>query len=252
MKEKKEKKYPVKAKLDFWLVLLSYLFISNIPFQWFTKDSKTLLICQLVAQGVFFVLSFIFVMTISKCKYKTKPFNFVSFLILLPLFIVCGSNFTYLLFSKGVISISFKFPEFIFSFFITLFTAVNEELIFRFLMLGNMKTKRGIYKVLLTSLFFGLLHFTRYISSGFNALELLSVVYTFGLGMCCAFLFEYAGAGWSAILFHFLFNFCNGILFESLVDVTKPILFYLVAIAFGAFVTFYLFVTYMVRFRKRA
>lgn len=178
-----------------------------------------------------------------------RPFNLINLLWLLPALLVPFSNFFYALFLKEPAYPSFEMyniPQ-------VAFIAINvvvEEYIFRKHLLGNLTHEKKIIRILISAAIFGICHITRFLST-FNPVDLIVVVYAFGLGMVLGLIYCYTNSLTACIVLHFLFNLVNDFLFTSLFGVSNFLWYYLINVIFAIVVGVYLLLVYLFVFEKK-
>lgn len=102
----------------------------------------------------------------------------------------------------------------------TLGTAFLEEIVFRSVIFTAViqmlpKTKKGLfYSVMISSLFFGLMHLVNIFDGASVPNTLLQVGYSFLMGSLWSVVFLKTKSIWSSILLHWLYNFFGFVLFE--------------------------------------
>ena len=196
---------------------------------------------------------FIYIMV----KNRVKVFGNASYkniLICLPFFLVCFSNIFATIFSKNAFNTSvFNTWLFILDTIICLLTAINEEIVFRFMIHNALNTASSLKRIFGSAGIFALMHLINVVNvSSVDALitVLLQTVYTFGLGILLGFLYEYGYSLTACVILHFTFNFVNDCLFHHLGCAPSDLAFYLSAIIITAIVTVYIILVYIFYFRK--
>ena len=148
-------------------------------------------------------------------KYNLPAFikpNWKNLLFCLPFLLACCSNEISFLFSTRVDMTHALEVEFIIDFFIVVFTAFNEEILFRFFIHNQLNIQNKLVKIVASAGIFAGFHLLNLVSPSFLAIYqsvLLQSVYTFGLGLILGFIYEYGKSITPCIIYHFLFNFFN-------------------------------------------
>ena len=192
--------------------LFSYLLISCFPWGLIIKNDIYLLISlQILFQGLFLIGISIYVVHNKNLVHKEKR---ISLYFLLPLFLICFSNYIYPLCIKNSYLNSFSLYSYL-RITLCLFLVINEEIVFRYLGFKFFENQYPLARIIYTSLIFGLSHLSIYLST-FNPMDLLIILYTFGLGLVLGFIYEYHGNILIPITLHLLFNIFNDAIFSSL------------------------------------
>lgn len=208
--------------------MLLYIAFSCIPFERIIPNSyDACLWIRIGVQIAFLITSFLIVKFKTDFNLKTKRKNFKMMLVLLPTIVVAASNFLYLGFTPTDINISYSYQIFL-KLLLAAFVVLNEEFIFRFLFINNNETSSNWKKIIISSAFFALSHLSVFFST-FNAYDLIVPVYTFAFGILLGIIFAKTNSIEMCILFHFLFNVVNSIIFEMVVPNVSNIWFYLLA-----------------------
>ena len=205
------KKKLTNNQIDALILILGYLFCASFPFSLFIKNNDILvntLSFVLILAYLLFIITFLILN--KKIKINRNPINIKNILLISPSLVVVISNYFYLFFVKSSFQIT---SSIIYQLCLTVIVVTLEELLFRGILFSELKEEKPLTRILITSVLFGLCHISRFFSS-FNPIDLLSVLYTFALGLVIGLLYEYGGSLISAIIFHFLFNFLNQNMFE--------------------------------------
>ena len=205
---------------DFLIVLLLLIAASAFPFNYIIKD---VLICDILK---IVLLVAVYVFNIWFIKNKTNlEFNFGNldkkYLILsIPAFLFCFTNFSFYFVDKSAFG-SFSFENsFIVNVFSCIVVSLNEELIFRVVLLQNLNYKNKLVNVLVASGTFALCHIVTFIASRFNPQALVQVGYTFVFGLVLSSVYIFTNSYIYCVLMHFLFNLFNNEIFSKLISKT--------------------------------
>ena len=209
---------------NFLILLFLYIGISCIPFELFIEKSYICLWCRIGVQILFLICSFLVVKFKTDFDLLIKKRNWKNVLILLPTIITAASNFLYLAFVPTDFNISYS-SEIILKILLTIFVVLNEEFIFRLILINNLDNASNWKKILISAGVFAASHLTVFISS-LNPYDLIVPVYTFALGVLLAIIFVKANSIEMCAVFHLLFNVINSILFEMIVPSVSNIGFY--------------------------
>lgn len=234
--------------LDTLILILLYIGISCFPFSLFGIKGTLELIFQILCQLVIFFL-FRLVLKKSPLKFKERTYNRFYMILFIPVFILCFSNYFNLFSPDHHLEFSFSI-DLLLAILLSFCVAFNEEYLFRSVIIDNIEaSEKPIVKIIISASIFGISHITYFISS-FNPVDLLHVVYTFGLGIVLGLMYVYGQCLWYCVLFHFAFNVINGNLVEKFMIGPRNFMYYLVNGLVGLVIGIYLFVIYFLIFRK--
>lgn len=207
-------KYPKNANFFMFFLMIFFIFIGNVlpifiskkmPFL-LTKEyiwiyqSSVAIICFIVPIFIYKVLKnipFKDIFPLKKISLKNIILIiFISFTIQ-PMLQLIGS-FTNLFYKDEISSsiyifASLSLPKALFT--IALVPAITEELVFRGVILSGFKQSSLVLGILISSLYFGLMHFT-----------LTQLFYAIVAGIIFSLLVKITKSIYSAILMHFIFN----------------------------------------------
>lgn len=234
---------------DLLLLALIYLAICSIPLELFIKNAPLICliirVCLQVAYSIFLV---IYLKKQKSLQIEEKHIQFPLILLFLPLLLATVSNFFYIAFIPKDFVNNFEYTFFI-ECGLYLFVAFNEEMLFRKLLLDNMEKGSTLIKIVVGAAIFGAFHLTDFLST-FSPASLITIVYTFALGIALGFIYEYGGSIICCIGFHFLFNVLNMSLYSRMNNgISNYWVYILVNIAVGAVLGIYLLILYIKKFR---
>lgn len=160
-------------------------------------------------------------------------------LLILPLFVVCFSNYFVVLFDNNTIIGSYSFD--IIELIKILLTALCEELTFRAVLFKEIsKYNKPIKSLIISSLIFGLIHLLNINSLGSIPVCLLQSIYSFGIGLVVGFIYLYSDNFIFLFVFHFLFNFFNDTFICSIYEINYNLIFFIVNIIIALITTLYI------------
>lgn len=237
--------------IDMLILIFAYLFCSSFPWSLFIQDDLAYWLVpsfQIIMQIVFLIFWIFFLKKSTLVLVKIKA-NIKNLLFLSPVLLVFASNYLYAAFVPGDFAPNFDWT-FGLKIMLTFGIVVNEEMLFRYVLIGNLDLiKKPIWKIVIGAAVFGLCHISQFLST-FNPADLITILYTFGLGLVLCFLYVYCGAPCTCILLHLLFNVVNGVVFDSLFNVSQYLTFILVNCGISAVYAIYIAIIYFVRLRK--
>ena len=237
--------------IDIGIILFAYLFCASIPFGLFIKGDNAeviILLLQIIMQIIFLAFWIFFIprSTLKVVKIRTNLKNYV---LMIPVFLVCGSNFIYAAFRSGDFQPHFSWL-FSIQVVLTFITVANEEYLFRLVLIGNLDPiKKPLLKIIVAAAVFAICHIGSFLNS-FNPIDLINVAYTFGIGLVLGLIYVYGGAPCTCICLHLLFNLVNGLVFSYAFVVSDFTTYILVNCGLALVFGIYLLIIYLVRFRK--
>lgn len=235
--------------VDIVLIIILYVGISTLPINLMTSDMFIHYVIEIILMVI--VLLFIFMFTRRNPYIKPpldKPNKKYS-LLLLPTIVVAFSNVIYALILKEKAISTFSTIDIPRGIFIVILVVV-EEVIFRWYLMGYLSDKKPLIRILISSGVFALCHLTHFFSS-FNPIDLIIVVYTFGLGIVLGFIFEYGKNIYLCIVVHAAFNLINDLIFTNLFSVSSTLWYYLINIFVALFVALYIVIIYFVFIKEK-
>ena len=212
---------------DTLILFLTLLITVGIPFELFIKKEIVVLILRFIMNIAFIIFAIIF---IKKHKMDETPIlckTHIKDLLYLPFIVICFSNIIFLLIDKNVEN-GFNVSLFIISVIYMLSVAIAEEIVFRYAFLNGLRYLTPFKCIFFSALIFGLTHL---VANFFNfdfVGGLIQGAYTFGIGLVCGLIYYYSRNIFYTIIFHFLFNVANSVLFAMLYIKDYPLSFYLV------------------------
>ena len=235
--------------LDTLILILIDIGISCLPFDLFGITGTLQLIFQILGQFLIFFL-FRLVLKKSPLKFKERTYNRTNMIFFIPVFILCFSNFFNLLNPANYIEFSFSI-DLVLALALSFCVAFNEEYLFRSVIIDNIESsEKPIVKVVISASIFAACHLTVFFST-FNPIDLIQVVYTFGLGIVLGLMYVYGECLWYCVLFHFAYNAINGNLAETWVKYpTIDYLYFLINALVGLVIAAYLFTIYFLKLKK--
>ncbi len=246
----KDKEYQRKL-IDLCIVLFAYLFLSSIPFGLFIKGeyAEWLIPVLQIMMQIIFLAFWVFFIPKSNLKVVKIRTNLKNYIAIIPVFLVCGSNFLYGAFKPQDFHSTFTWI-FAIQVVLTFITVANEEYLFRLVLIGNLDPiKKPIWKIIVAAGIFAICHIGAFLNT-FNPVDLINVAYTFGIGLVLGLLYVYGGAPCTCICLHLLFNLVNGLVFRYSFVVSYFATYILVNCILALVFGIYLLIVYLVRFRK--
>ena len=215
------------------------LLINSLPFSMFIDDKIILFLITLCIKiiSIFYIIKYIKKENLNAIQIKSFR---IKDLKLLPLLLLCCSNFIVALAQKQSIKEHIDIFTIVTGLITTIGVGIVEELLFRSQVLEEfLKHKNRWQSLVYSSLIFGSVHLLNISSLGSIPTILIQVCYTFFLGLILALIYLNSKNILLPIIFHILFNFINDILIIQLFPIKWDITFFLVNIGVGIVVIAY-------------
>ena len=225
------------------------LLINSLPFSMFIKNEIALFVINLIIKviSIFYILRYIKKEDLNKLKLDNKT---SSTLKLIPLLLLCCSNFIVVLFQNST-SNDINYFNIFTGLVTSIGVAIVEELLFRSQLLEEfLRYKNKFKSILYSSLIFGLVHLLNISSLGSIPTVLVQAGYTFFLGFIVGFIYLKSRNIIFPIIFHLLFNFLNDILVIELFNLKWDVTFFIVSIVVGIISVLYMFLVLFIERRN--
>ena len=234
--------------IDIALIILLYIGISTFPTNLITSDSVIYYLIEALLMAVALTIILLYVRRHTYLLIEKKPIDYKVLLLLCPVVVVAISNFIYAWIMKEEF-----YPVFINSdplqiLFICLGVVV-EEIIFRYLLLGNIEQGKPIVRIIVAAGIFGLCHLTHFFST-FNPISLVVVAYSFGLGLLLGIVYYYSHSLIACIGLHLIFNLCNDFLFTHMYTTNNALWYYIINGIVAVLIGVYVLMVYLLKLRK--
>ena len=234
--------------IDISIVTILFLGIITLPINNWIKDVKTYYLTMSVICLLYLVFLFLYIHIHPYMKANSYRFSLRPLLILLPTFIVVISNYLYAWIINEHTVIYFPNYGYLQLIFIAL-AVIIEEILFRYLILSFLRPMGAFKAIIYSSLLFALFHLSHYFSS-FNPVDLIKVIYSFGLGVILGALYYYSHSLIPSIVLHLSFNVLNDYLFTGLYNVNHQFWYYFINASLGIIVAIYLILIYIFVLKK--
>lgn len=231
-KERKQRFYSIA------FVICLVLFVNSIPFSLFIDSDLINFIINVIIKisSIFYIIYYINKEGLNNLKLNKKP----KVLLMIPLFIICFSNFFVAIFQKLNVNSDIDYLFILSQLLIAILTGIIEELLFRGLvfqefLINTNKTKAIIY----SSLIFGGIHLLNISSFASIPQVLVQVVYSSFLGFLLAISYLKTENIIVPIIFHTTFNFINNALTVALFNIKWDLTFYIVNVSLAIIIGIY-------------
>lgn len=234
--------------IDIALITLLYIAVCTFPTNLITDSEVFYYLIEVLLMVAILLFIILYVRAHKYLKPDNRFPNTKVLLLFIPTVIVAISNFIYAWALKEPITPVFNWANPLQILFIALLV-IAEEIIFRYLLLGNIEQGKPIVRIVISAGIFALCHLTHFFST-FNPADLVIVAYTFGIGMLIGMIYWYGRSLIACICLHFLFNVFNDFLFVRLYSVSNPLWYYLINGILALIVGLYVLSLYLLKLRK--
>lgn len=206
----------------------------------FIKNIIIIYFLEITFRTLFIIYAFYYI----KKNELTKP-NFGhlnnKLLLLLPFWIICFSNFAVAFYNNCPINNDISIITLIKEFILCLLISFSEELIFRVVLLDEIKNNvsNKILSMLYSSLIFGGIHLLNISSLSTILPCLVQSVYATVIGLISSLIYTYSKNFYLPFIFHFSFNFFNDSLVSILYNISWDLSFYIINIIIGIIILLY-------------
>ena len=207
------------------IALVTYATIVAFPTYLFTSDPYVLKGIELGLRVSYLVFIILFSIFTKIAKSYTGKTIWTNIFLLLPLFFVAFVNIFYLgivanvpivnpfdsIFNNdGVITLE------VLKFLSIVITVVEEELLFRYILQRNLRVGHKLVRILITSAIFAVSHFFTMLYAGNGVIipiDLLEIVFYFGIGIVLGVLYEYTNNIIVSITFSMIYSICGEMIY---------------------------------------
>ena len=211
----------------FWplfIVIAIYVLFISFPTYLFTTNAIVKYSVEVGLRSAYLVFIILFSIFTKIAKPYTGKTRYINILLLLPVFFVA---FFYLFYWGVVTKSSIPNPfapvfasngnntKEILEFTAIVLMVVEEEILFRYLLQKNILMGHKIVRILITSAAFTLCHFffmLYHFNGIIDAIELIELLFIFGIGFILGFLYEYTNTLVVPITFSLIFSICKRLL----------------------------------------
>ena len=198
---------------DILLFVLIFIFVNAFPVELLRLSEEWTIGIHAILRAL--LAGFYIYLLIRNRVNLFKFHNYKNLLYFLPFLLAVGSNFLALAFG-GVTNIPSKSVGWLIAMiFYFIFGVFCEEFVFRFVIHGALVNTTPIKRILASAGIFALMHLLNVVNvRSVDALltVAIQVVYTFGIGILLGFIYEYTYSLIPCLVFHFLFNLGNTVL----------------------------------------
>ena len=198
--------------------ILLYLALEQIPWQRFIGNEYIYTGILIGVRAAYCVVVYLLLRRYH-CDFSGILGDFPHLLWFLPFLLLPFSNFVGGLAEGAQFAMGISSWLLLTQTFATLFLAILEEVLFRFLLFSFLAKKMPkIAALFVQAAIFGLLHLLNLFGGAGVGPTFLQVGYSFANGLVCGLMWGYGGGMVLPIAYHFLFNFLQGDLFRALYD----------------------------------
>lgn len=234
--------------IDILLFALVFVFVNAFPVDLLPLD----IIGQLAVRiALRFVLLLYYIYTLWRFRINIFKFaNYKRVLLFMPFLLVCVSNIV----AAAIAGLQFEVGQ-IDPLYISLLVlyhlvgVIVEEFLFRLFIQNSLIFASSLKRIFASAGIFALFHLINIVNvSSVDALAnvAIQVVYSFGLGLLLAMIYEYTYSIPACIVFHLIFNILNLVLVKDVYGLEIPVLtYYLTAVVAGLIVGIYAVLIYI-------
>lgn len=237
-----------KTYIDIAILGCILIFCSTFPFSSFLTGDFVYLF-EIIMQIGFIAFYIFYTKHYKLLDNEKKTAKNSVFIVFLPVFIACFSNYFTILFNASTIDNQIDI-SFLYRFILLVVSVVAEELLFSRLLYPNIRIKKPLYKIVVFASIFALFHLTHFLST-FNPYDLIIIAYSFGIGLVLGLINEYTSILSYCFLFHLIFNLFNNLVFESIAIINNYALYILINCLVAASIVIYLIGLYLIYLKKR-
>jgi len=206
---------------DIVLTTLLFVFVVSLPLDYFaTKfglDNVSILAISVCLKALLAIYTGFIIKRSGLRIFGIARFK--ELCLFIPFLLACVSNLSIVFFQgQYTVATSINGLGFFLNVLSALLTAFIEETIFRLFILNSLSIRNRLVRIIASAGIFAGFHLINLISpnitnGSFVVSVLIQVVYTFGLGILLGFIYEYGQSFTCCVVFHFLFNFINTIVY---------------------------------------
>ncbi len=256
---------PKKMKLLYIIIaLVAYVVTITFPVYAFTNDMLVIRIVELSLRAAFLIFIILFSYFTRLAKSYTGATRYSNLFLLLPIFFVAFTNIFYLGVIQGKTSVYNPFTDVLntLKFSSLVVTAIEMEILFRFIIQRNLTLSHKIVRILVAAAIYAItsivivFYSDMYFNSDtgrivfMNPIDLLEVVFQFGIGIILGFLYEYTNNLAVPISFNIIYTLSNQILFKVRLSDNPHWSYYLTISLIAAFAISYLCIFYFLMLKK--
>lgn len=247
------------------IALVIYVLIISFPTYLFCPDDQDLCyMIEIILRTVYLVFIVLFSIFTMLAKSYTGKTKWLNMLILSPVFVVAFFNIIYFrVTGSSVETLGHMISNVFYSdgvntheilrFVSVIITVVEEEILFRFLLQRNLNLGHKFVRISITAAVFAVCHFFTMLYDGYgkieNPLQLLEILFVFGIGIIIGVLYEYSNNIFYSMTFNMIFSLCVRV-FPISLTTSVGYNIYIASLIFGAFAAAYLCLFYFVILKK--
>ena len=230
--------------------ILLYLALEQIPWQRFIGNEYIYTGILIGVRAAYCVVVYLLLRRYH-CDFSGILGDFPHLLWFLPFLLLPFSNFVGGLAEGAQYAMGISSWLLLTQTFATLFLAILEEVLFRFLLFSFLAKKMPkIAALFLQAAIFGLLHLLNLFGGAGVGPTFLQVGYSFANGLVCGLMWGYGGGLILPIFYHFTFNFFEGDLFRAVYSGPNGTPVWVSNISFAAVAVIYGLLLYFLVLRK--
>lgn len=237
------------------IALITYVLIIAFPTYFFTKDMVVLRSIELGLRVLYLVFIIVFSHLTKINKSYTGQTKLTNLFLLLPIFFVAFINIFYLGVIRGVSIVINPFSDVIYGlgFASLIITAIEEVYLFFFIIQKNLTMAHKIARIFVAAAIFAITHIFILLYSGLgiiNPLDLIDILFKFGIGIILGVLFEYTNNIAVPMAFNIIYTISNQMLYKVTISDNPHWSYYLTVSLFAVFGAAYLLIFYFLMLKK--
>ena len=246
------------------IALVTYVAIITFPVYLFTNDMLAIRIVELSLRVAYLIFIILFSYLTKLAKEYTGATRYSNLFLLLPIFFVAFTNIFYLGVIKGKASIYNPFSDVLTTLLFSslVVSAIEAEILFRFIIQRNLTLSHKIVRILVAAAVYAATYFFVIFYSDLsinpetgkivfmNPIDLLEVVFQFGIGIILGFLYEYTNNLAVPVAFNIIYTLSNQILFKVRLSSNPDWTYYLTISLIAVYAISYLCIFYFLMLKK--
>ena len=246
------------------IALVAYVATITFPVYLFTNDILVIRIVELSLRVAYLIFIILFSYLTKLAKSYTGSTRYANLFLLLPIFFVAFTNIFYLGVIKGKTSVYNPFSDVLTTLLFSslVVSAVEAEILFRFIIQKNLTLSHKLNRILVAAAIYALAYISIMFYSDLsinpdtgkivfmNPIDLIEVVFQFGIGIILGFLYEYTNNLIVPIKFNIIYSISNQLLFKVRLSSNPDWSYYLTISLIAVFAIGYLCIFYFLMTKK--
>lgn len=246
------------------IALVIYVIVVAFPVYAFTSDMLAIRIVELSLRVAYLIFIILFAFFTGLAKSYTGKTRYSNLFLLLPIFFVAFTNIFYLGVIQGRTSFFNPFSDVLTTLLFSslVISAIEAEILFRFIIQKNLMLGHKIVRILVAAAVYAITYIVIIFYSDMsinpdtgkiifmNPIDLLEVIFQFGIGIILGFLYEYTNNLAVPVAFNIIYTLSNQILFKVRLSSNPHWSYYLTISLIATFAITYLCIFYFLMLKK--